>query len=268
VNTPIETMRRSTLHASWVVCRRELLDLWLSGRGIPLTLAYAVLLSVTSYLVASNQALNFLEQREAVNLTLQVAVAVGGLLVLLAAGDAISGERERETLETLLLTPAPRRALVIGKGAAALSLWVSAFVVCTVHLVYLGRGVGIVASAVTAGFVVGTLLALFLAGLGLFVSMLSGSNRLSLSVGLFSLLALFAPSQMPTSAQNGWAGELLLRVDPFTAGLQYLSKVIVDARGLGQDATWLIGPAIAAIVACLAAVIAGGRLSLVTWRRR
>ena len=261
------TKIRSMRHVSWVVGRRELLDLWLSGRGIPLTLAYSVLLSVTSYLVASNQALNFLEQREAVNLTLQVAVAVGGLLVLLAAGDAVSGERERGTLETLLLTPTPRRGLVIGKGLAALSLWLVAFVVCSVYLVYLGRGVGIVAVAVTAGFVVGSLLALFLAGLGLFISALSSSNRLSLSISLFSLLALFAPSQMPTSAQNGWAGELLLRVDPFTAGLQYLSKVIVDAHGLSRDATWLIGPLVVAILACAAAMLAGGRLSLGVGRR-
>ena len=69
---------------------------------------------------ATNQALNFLEQREAVNLTLQVAVAVGALLALLAAADAISGERERGTLESLLLTPVPRRQLVAGKLLAAL----------------------------------------------------------------------------------------------------------------------------------------------------
>ena len=71
-------MRPGFARASWVVCRQELRDLWLSGRGMPLLLAFSVLLSVTSYLVASNQALNFLEQREAVNLTLQMAVAVAG----------------------------------------------------------------------------------------------------------------------------------------------------------------------------------------------
>jgi hypothetical protein len=106
-----------------VVADRELRDLWLAGRGLPLMFVYALLLSVTSYLVATNQALNFLEQREAASLTLQVAVAVGALLVLLGAADAVSGERERGTLESLLLSPAPRRALVAGKALAALSLW-------------------------------------------------------------------------------------------------------------------------------------------------
>jgi len=76
---PVRAGRRAWM----VVAERELRDLWLAGRGLPLLLAYSGLLSVTSYLVAANQALNFLEQREAVGLTLQVAVAVGALLVLL-----------------------------------------------------------------------------------------------------------------------------------------------------------------------------------------
>ncbi|MFL6105199.1 MAG: hypothetical protein ACJ74K_18180, partial [Actinomycetes bacterium] len=99
---PVGVGRRAWM----VVAERELRDLWLAGRGLPLLLAYSVLLSVTSYLVAANQALNFLEQREAVSLTLQVAVAVGALLVLLGAADSVSGERERGTLESLLLSPA------------------------------------------------------------------------------------------------------------------------------------------------------------------
>ena len=89
--------------------RQELRDLWLGGRGLVLGFAFSLLLSVIAYLVATNRALNFLEQREAVNLTLQVAVAVGALLTLLVAADAVSGERERGTLESLLLTPVSRR---------------------------------------------------------------------------------------------------------------------------------------------------------------
>ena len=55
--------------------------------------------------------LNFLEQRESLSLLLQVAIGVGSLLALLAAADAFSGERERGTLESLLLTPASRLQL-------------------------------------------------------------------------------------------------------------------------------------------------------------
>jgi ABC-2 type transport system permease protein len=245
-----------------VVAVRELRDLWLAGKGVPLMLSFSVVLSVTTYLVASNQALNFLEQRESVTLTLQVAVAVGALLVLLGAADAISGERERGSLETLLLSPVPRRSLVLGKAAPALSLWVAAYLVTVPYVVHLSRGVGVAAPALGYGLLVGTLLAAFLAGLGLLISCLTRSNRLSLALSLFVLLALFAPTQMPSSAQGGRFGDLLQRVDPFTAGLHVLGQVVTDARGFSDVGSWLVGPVIAAALAWAGALVVAGRLSL------
>ena len=250
-----------------VVADRELRDLWVGGRGLPLLLGYAVLVGATFWLTATNRALNFLEQREAVSLTLQVAVAFGGLLTLLAAADAISGERERGTLEALLLTPVPRRSLVLGKALAALSLWLVSDLFVLPYVWFLGHGVGVVTVAALAGLLVGALLAVFLAGLGLAVSQYCRSNRVSLSVSLFCLLALYAPTQLPTTMQNGWAGDLLTRVDPFTAGLRYLSRVLVEGRSPVGELGWLAGPALAALLAALAAVQLAPRIRLVPGER-
>jgi ABC-2 type transport system permease protein len=230
----------------WVVARQELRDLWLGGRGLPLAFGFSVLVSVITYLGATNEAINFLEQREAVNLTLQVAVAVGGLLGLLVAADAISGERERGTLESLLLTPLPRRHLVSGKLLAALSLWLVALVLTVPYVWFLGHGVGAVGDAVATGLVVGTLLAISLTAFGIVVSASSASNRLSLSVSLFVLLAVFAPTLLPSGAQQGWAGELLLRVNPMTAGEHFISKVVINNHDWSQEASWLVSPVAAA----------------------
>jgi ABC-2 type transport system permease protein len=246
-----------------VVLEQELRDLWLGGRGLLLGLAFSGLLSVIAYLVATNTALNFLEQRESVNLTLQVAIAVGALLALLAAADAVSGERERGTLESLLLTPVSRLELTTGKLLAALSLWFAAFVITVPYLWFLGRGVGLVGDALAAGFVVGTLLAIFLASLGIVVSVFSGSNRVSLSLSLFLLLALFAPTQLPSSAQKGWAGDLLLRINPLTAGEHYVGTIVVDGHTWAADAHWLISPLVAAtLLAAIAVGVAGRALRL------
>jgi ABC-2 type transport system permease protein len=245
-----------------VVWRQELRDLWIGGRGLLLGLAFSVLLSVVSYLVATNAALNYLEQRESVNLVLQVAIVVGALLCLLAGGDAISGERERGTLETLLLTPVRRAGLTGGKLLAALSLWLAAFVIAIPYVWFLGRGVGVVGTALAVGALVGTLLAVFLGSLGLVVSVFARSNRVSLSVSLFVLLALFAPSQFPTSANQGWAGELLMRVNPITAGEHYVSKVVIDAHPWGDDISWLLSPVLAALIFGTAAIVAGRWIGL------
>lgn len=250
-----------------VVAGQELRDLWLSGKALTMVLAQAVLLSLTTYLVAINQELNFLEQREAVSLTLQVSVAVGSLLVVLAAADTFSGERERGSLETLLLTPAPRRALAAGKGVAVLSLWLGAFAVSLPYLWWLGRDVGTFGTAVVGGALVGTLLAAALAGLGVLVSMLSASNSLSMAISFFVLLALYAPSQMPVDATRGWAGELLLRADPFTSGLVFLDRLVVQEHGVGQEAALLVAPVVAAVVLPALALAAASRVRLLSGGR-
>lgn len=244
-----------------VVAGQELRDLWLGGRGLVLSFAFSLLLSVLSYLVATNRALNFLEQRESVNLTLQAAIAVGALLALLTAADAVSGERERGTLESLLVTPVSRVGIAFGKLLAALSLWVVAFLITVPYVWFLARGVGVVGNAVAVGLVVGTLLAIFLASLGFLISLFAASNRVSLSLSLLVLLALFVPTQLPSSAQQGWAGDLLLRLNPMTAGEHYVGKIVTNGHAWSQDISWLASPLIAATLFPAAALLAGARFT-------
>lgn len=245
-----------------VIAARELEDLWLSGTGLAMMLAYTVLLSVSTYLIATNQELNFLEQREAVSLTLRIGVAVGGLLVVLVAADAVSGERERGTLETLLLTPAPRRSVLLGKGIAAMSLWLGAFVLSLPYIWWIGRDVGAFGSAMVGGLLVGTLLALTLTGIGLMVSMFSQSNGFSLAISFLVLLALFAPHQMPAESTRGWVGELLHRLDPVSAGLLYLERLTTNAHTLSQDVSLLVAPAVVAVLFPAVVYALGSRLTL------
>ena len=238
-----------------IVARQELRDLWLGGRGLPLAFAFSILVSVITYLGATNEAVNFLEQREAVNLALQVAVAVGTLLALLAAADAVSGERERGTLESLLLTPLPRRGLVTGKLLAALSLWLAAWLISVPFIWFLGREVGAVDDALLAGLGVGTLVAIALTAFGLNVSAIAGSNRLSLSVSLFTLFALYAPTLLPGGAKQGWAGELLQRVNPMTAAEHYIRNIVINSYDWTKELDWLISPVAAAIGMSLIAIL-------------
>jgi ABC-2 type transport system permease protein len=255
----VEPVPRDGAPGWLVVLRQELRDLWVGGRGLMLSFSFSLLVSAIAYLVATNRALNYLEQRETVNLTLQVAIAVGALLALLGAADAVSGERERGTLESLLLTPVSRPAITIGKLLAALSLWLAAFAITVPYIWFLGRGIGIVGVGVATGLAVGTLLAIFLASLGILVSTFAASNRVSLSLSLFVLLALFAPTQLPSSAQQGWAGELLLRINPVTAGEHYVGRVVVNGRALSDDLSWLASPLAAAVLFAAAVLVAGSR---------
>ena len=237
-----------------VVARQELRDLWIGGRGLLLLFGFSILVSVITYVAATSEGINFLEKRETVNLTLQVAIAFGALIALLAAADAISGERERGTLESLLLTPVRRGHLVSGKLLAAVSLWFASLVVAVPYIWFLGRDVGAVDDAIAAGLLVGSLVAVSLTAFGMIVSALASTNRLSLSISLFVLLALFAPTLLPGGAKQGWAGELLQRVNPMTAAEHYTRNVVINQYDWTRELSWLVSPIAVSVILVVIAV--------------
>jgi ABC-2 type transport system permease protein len=247
-----------------VVAEQECRDLWTSGRGLMLLFLFSVLLSAVTYLTSTNQALNFLEQRESVNLVLQFAVAVGVLATLVVSADGISGERERGTLETLLVTPIPRRSIIAGKLIAALSLWFATFLVSIPYVWVLARGVGILGQALVLGFCVGTLVSVGLGCIGLLISAACNSNKTSIAASIFLLLILFAPTQLPSGLPQGWFFEVLLRANPVASGLAYISSLLVEGHSWTQDLSFLITPLLAAIIAGGALVLAGPRLVRLT----
>jgi ABC-2 type transport system permease protein len=246
---------------AWLVAAgQDCRELWTGGRGPGLVLAFSVLLSALTYLVGTNHALNYLEQRESVNLLLQVAVGVGTLVTMIVAADAVSGERERGTLESVLLTPASRRQLLAGALLAALTLWSTALLVTVPYVVVLGRGVGVTGRALLAGGLVGTVLAAGLAGVGLVLSGLARSNRTSVAGSLLLLLALFAPTQLPLGARQGAVGDLLVRINPVGSAEHYLGAVLVDGHGWTRDLPYLLSPVLTVLLAGATLALAADRL--------
>ncbi|MGH3339516.1 MAG: ABC transporter permease [Propionibacteriaceae bacterium] len=260
-----QDVRTSEGQPGWlVVAEQECRDLWASGRGLILLFLFSVLVSAVAYLTSTNLALNFLEQRESVNLVLQFAVAVGVLATLVVSADGISGERERGTLETLLVTPVSRRSIIIGKLIAALTLWFATFLISIPYLWVLGRDVGILGPALALGFGVGTLLAVGLGSIGLLISAASNSNKTSVGASIFLLLILFAPTQLPSGLPQGWFFEALLRANPVASGLAYISSLLVEGHSWTQDLSYLITPLLTAIIAGGALVLAGPQMVRLT----
>jgi ABC-2 type transport system permease protein len=265
VATPQDAQAAADSQSGWlVVAEQESRDLWTSGRGLILLFLFSVLLSGVTYLTSTNQALNFLEQRESVNLVLQLAVAVGVLVTLVVSADGISGERERGTLESLLVTPVSRRSIIAGKLVAALTMWFATFVITIPYVWVLARRVGILGQALTLGLLVGTLVALGLGSVGLLISGMCNTNKTSIAASIFLLLILFAPTQLPSGLPQGWFFDVLLRANPVASALAYISSMLVEGHGWTEDLSFLITPLLTAIIAGGALVLAGPRLVRLT----
>lgn len=256
-----------TVAPTWrIVFARELRDLWIGGKALYLMLIYTVLLGVYAYLFASNAEISLLPLNMVVVEIVKASIAVGLFICLTIGADSFSGERERGTLETLLLTPTSRRQIVFGKFLAAVSPWPLAPVMAFPYWLVLAKGSPLLGPTVLWGVLLGTLLAPAFAGLGMVVSVWCNSNKTSMlvSLGLFLLFMLpagFGPVDR--------AAELTLRSDfvqwanPMAATARFLQGIAVTTTPLRDLWIWATTPVLFPIVALtLLFAVAGPGLRL------
>ena len=246
-----------------LVASKELSDLWRGGRAMTFLILFSLLLGITSFLLATNNELKLMPPREMIFMILQISISVSLFISLLIAADSISGERERATLEGLLLVPTSRRQIISGKFLAAMSIWPAAFAIAAVHLIILAPNNTILVQGILWGGLLGTLLVVGFTAFGLVISVAAGSNRTSLFVTLFVAVLFLLPTQFPGTAQTGFMGKLVKRINPMESVNQFLEKILVNNRTFEEMASWLIAPVVLAVLACVVLfILAAPRLDL------
>jgi ABC-2 type transport system permease protein len=247
----------------WLLFTRELTELWLGGKAPVLLLIFSVLLGIMTWVLASNSELSLIPPQEMVYETSKAAIAVGLFISLIIGADSISGERERLTIEGLLLTPTSRRQIVLGKFLAGITPWPVAMLIAIPYMSVLSQGNEVFAPAVLWAALLGTVLAPAFTAMGMLASFWANSNKTSLFTALGLYVLFLLPSQLPGRAQTGVAGSLLQQVNPIAATNHFMSKILVNNRTLDEWWPFLISPvALAVIVYGLLFLYAAPRLRL------
>jgi ABC-2 type transport system permease protein len=238
----------------WILCKKELRDLWIGGRALYLTLIYLILLGIFSYVMAKDSVLSMIPPQEMVYELLKAALVAGEIVGLIIAADSLSGERERATLEGLLLTPTSRRQIVAGKFLAAVSVWPVALVITVPYLKVLSQGNEVFGQAVLWGIIVGSIMIPAFTALGMLVSFWCNNNKTSFFVSLCLYLLFLLPTTLPGHAQAGFMGQLVQWLNPMAAPRVFLAKILVNNRTLtdtvsvGPLWSWLLSPVVFAIL--------------------
>ena len=240
------TSRRSATPVWWLVCKREFVDLWTGGRVLVLLILFALVMSVTSVLRQLESQLSIIPPVEMVFLTILSSITFGLFVGLVIAADSFSGERERATLEPLLLTPARPRQIVLGKFLAALSPWPVTLLLSIPYVWVLGQGDDSIVEGLLLGTLLGGLLSIAFTGMAMVVSIWSRSNRVSLFASLLVYLIFLIPTQFPGSAQKGDLGYLVQQLNPLQASSEFLEKVLVNNRTVAEKMPYLMAAIYAA----------------------
>ncbi|MGE5641661.1 MAG: ABC transporter permease [Byssovorax cruenta] len=253
----------------WLMFTRELADLWIGGKALYLILAYSVFLGFQSYAQVKTSETSFIPPKEMVFAALQVVIYLAGLIGMIIGADSISGERERGTLEAILLTPASRRQVLFGKFLAGLSPWPLALLIAIPFFLMLAQGDPVFGQALFLGSIVGTLLAIGFTGLGMVVSFWSNSNRASFFICLGIYLVLLLPSTWPGRTVRGAVAKFFQRVNPLEGTVnEFLEKILINNRPFAEYELWLRTPEVfAGLMVGLLFLYAASRLRIQAGQR-
>lgn len=94
----------------------------------------------------------------------------------------------------------------------------------------------------------GSLLVIGFTGLGMLLSLWSESNRTSLFSSLFISILFLIPTQFPGTAQAGFMGQLVKRINPMESVNHFVQKLIVNNRTFDEMASWLTAPIIFVVI--------------------
>ena len=247
VSLPKVQATDSVLPTWKLVLKRELTDLWIGGRAFTLLLIYSTLLGIISYTYAFTPNLSLVSAQEAVFEMLKNATSFSIFIGLIIGADSISGERDRSTLESLLLTPVNRRHIIVAKLLAGISPWPAAYLIAVPFLYVLAQGNAVLGPAMLWGALTGTTLVLGYTGLGMLVSFWSSTNKISYFVSLSIYALLLVPVELSGDGVDITA-EILQWINPVSAVNYFLSKNLLYHRTLGEYWPWLVSSVLLAVM--------------------
>jgi len=235
------------MNAFAIIARKEAGELLLSLRGLSWLTAVSIALSVFGLLLVSDTELSLLDNAQVVYDMAAIVTALGSLLALVVGIDAIAGERERGSLVPLLLTPASRSAILLGKLGGVAIAWAVMYGLSLPYLWAVGSTGQNMSDSVIILALLGTPVVLGFGFFGMALGSWTGSARTALLVGLVMLVLLASPLLLGPSLRQSAIGRMFDAVNPFSAAVNAYDAVIIDSQAIAAQgvhflvtAAWLI----------------------------
>jgi len=217
----------NTIKTIWFKEIKEELYTWKSMVWLVVT---ALIFSFTSYLLLTNKELSLLDQTELLFLLSQIIIGVGLLVVTIDASSIITSEFEKETAESLFLSPIKIKDFILGKFLASFTLWIFIFIIAIPYIIVCSAGSNLVFPFLGYVFLFGSLGVASFIFLNFAISLLYRSAKNTLSTSLIVLLLLAIPAFFSSTFKNNPLGSGLSKINPIDNIFSSLDNVLVDYK--------------------------------------
>ncbi len=220
----------------------------------------SLLFSLTSYLLLTDKELSLLDQTEMLWILAKIIIATALLIITIDASSIIAAEFEKETAESLFLSPLKLSDFILGKLLACLTLWLSIYVVAVPYIIVTSMGTNLTVPFLCYAALLGTLGVTPLIIVIFGISFLFRSSKNTLTTSLVILMLFSVPALFSSTLKNSLFSLILGTVNPVENIFASLDNVLVDYHvSLARNLVYIIPLAIFLILGFAFLVFAAWR---------
>lgn len=225
------------------IIKKEIKESLFDSKGLWMIVAAACILSALCFLVVNMKEGSVLAQNDILQYAIKASLFLTLTVSMVLGSSSFVGEREENTMESLLLTPVSKLNLSAAKYLGVLSIGVLLLIVSVPYLVAIGAGSGLTAQAIALHLSGGLLLLTAFVAIALILSILMDSSKAAILVSTLILIVLAFPALVQSLFKLSAFGQFILRADPVACCFNLLAKVLTDKTPL-----WSLGGSIFPLV--------------------
>jgi ABC-2 type transport system permease protein len=211
--------------------RKEIRENVFSKKSLWIYFAVSILFSGLALSFVSVKELSLLAQVE-VNMTfMKVVLGISILVTIIIGSNMYAGERERETLESLLLSPLSKVQITLGKLVGLLLFW---FIISLLSLPYfyaLGMGTDIFLKAIVFLYFICFPLVIGFSALSLGFSAILSSPKSSTLLAFVFFLVTAIPMFLSTTMKKSGFAHIVDTISPLSRSMLTLKDYFVNRLG-------------------------------------
>ncbi|NIK76797.1 ABC-2 type transport system permease protein [Paenibacillus castaneae] len=202
-----------------------------SRKGIGFLFIVSILLSIMSFGFISVKELSLLDQPSIVMTTFKLLLGINILISMVIGSTMVAGEKEKGTLESLLLTPLTKRKIIIGKLIAILVFWLTVTLISLPYFIVLSNGTSMLPTILFYLYVVGTVLVISFSSIALIFSTILASTKNAMIVGLMIFLITLVPMFLSTTMKKAGFAKLIQSYSPISASMKTMKDLFINKLG-------------------------------------
>lgn len=188
----------------------------------------SLLFSLTSYILLTDKELSLLDQTELLLLLGKIIIGVSLLVVAVDASTIITSEFEKETAESIFLSPISIMQFIIGKLCASLTLWGVIYIIAVPYILVASSGTNLALSFLIYTALLGSIIITGFIVIIFSISLLFRSGKSTLTTSLILVLVFTLAAMFSTPLKGSGLIGFISTINPVDNVFSSLDNVLVD----------------------------------------